>query len=91
MQKILFISLIALIALFQYWLWYGNDGYIMTSKLEADFESQVRLNKELQQRNNELSAQIHNIRGTRASLDAKSRYELNLIKPDETLVILPDK
>ena len=63
----------------------------MTSQLEANFESQVRLNKELQRRNNKLSVQIHNIRGTRASLNAKSCYELNLIKPDETLVILPDK
>ena len=89
MQKILFICFLALSGLFQYWLWYGSGGHIANDKLEAELKQQIKLTYNLQQRNNALIADIHNIRGSRLSLESKSRYELNLIKPGEMLIILP--
>ncbi len=89
MQKILFICFLALGGLFQYWLWYGTGGYVANDKLEQELAAQTKTTNALQQRNHELITQINSIRGSSASLEAKSRYELNLIKPDEMLVKLP--
>ena len=89
MRAILFVCFLMLGGLFQYWLWYGSGGYIDNDKLEHGLAIQMKLTNDLQKRNSELITKISIIRASNASLEAQSRYELNLIKPNEMLVILP--
>jgi cell division protein FtsB len=41
-------------------------------------------------RNQQMVSHIYNLKGSKESLETRIRYELNLIAPGETLVLLPD-
>lgn len=89
MQKILFICLIGIIILFQMQLRYGRGGYAADDKVKQQIAKARAANATLKDRNALLLLKISGLKGSDDSLEARSRHELNLIKPGETLVLLP--
>ncbi len=89
MQKILVLLLVAVIAFFQYELWYGHGGIYDQQRLQDKITKQAKLNQQLQERNDEVNAHIHELKGSPEFMEARARRELNLVRPNETLVILP--
>jgi cell division protein FtsB len=89
MQKIIFISLILLIALFVTDLKYGNGGQTEDKNTLTQISQQNLLNESLAVRNSMMDLKISGLKGSLDALEARARYELNLVKPGETLVILP--
>ena len=89
MQKILFLCLIALIALFQMQLLHGHGGYVDDNRVRAQIAKQKDLNAQLKERNSKMEMKIAGLKGSTDSLEARSRNELNLIKTGEILVLLP--
>ncbi|MBY0380140.1 MAG: septum formation initiator family protein [Burkholderiales bacterium] len=89
MQKILFLCLIGVIVIFLYQLKHGNGGYADDVKLVKKIGIQTQLNESLYNRNSMLKMKIEGLKGSIDSLEARARYELNLVKPRETLVVLP--
>jgi len=90
MQKILFLVLCAVIALFQYELWYGRGGVYDSKTLENSIMQQTRTNQNLQQRNDLIIDHLQELKGSADLMEARARKELNLIKPNELLVVLPE-
>lgn len=89
MQKLVFLALVAVIALFQYELWYGHGGIYDQDQLQGKIIKQSKANQQFQQRNNEVAAHLRELKGSPDFMEARARRELNLVKPDETLVIFP--
>lgn len=90
MQKILFLVLCAIIAIFQYELWYGRGGIYDSKTLENSISQQENTNQKLQDRNDLIVEHLQELKGSADLMEARARKELNLIKPNEMLVVLPD-
>ena len=90
MQKILFCVLLAVIALFQYELWYGHGGIYDSQHLNNIISLQLESNQSLQNRNDAVVVRLQELKGSPILLEARARRELNLIKPNETLLVIPE-
>lgn len=89
MQKILFLCLIALIFLFHHQLRYGKGGYVDDNKVRQEITNNALINQGLKSRNESMIMEIAGLKGSRDALEARSRMGLNLVKPGETLILLP--
>ncbi len=90
MHKLLFLALIALIYMFQIQLRYGHGGLEDNKRMELMIAQQEENNLNLYKRNEMLRLKIAALKGSSDSIEARARYELNMIKPGETLILLPD-
>lgn len=91
MQKLLFLALCAVVALFQYELWFGRGGIYDSNRLKNTITQQIKINQELQNRNDEVIDHLQELKGSPELMEARARRELNLVKPNETLVLLPNQ
>lgn len=89
MQKIILVCLILLIILFTSQLKYGSGGYIDDSSTVKQIGVQTLANESLANRNNMMEMNILGLKGSVDALEARARYELNLVKSGEILVVLP--
>ncbi len=78
--------LIALIALLQYPLWFGEGGWLRLWGLGDELARQQELNGKLRVRNETLSAEVRDLREARDALEEGARGELGMIRPDEVFV-----
>lgn len=89
MQKILFLCLILVLVAFNMQLHNGRGGYIDDAKVREKIAKQNQINKELENRNQMMIMKILMLKGSSDALEARSRNELNVVKPGEVLVRLP--
>lgn len=89
MQKILFLVLCCLLAFFQYELWYGKGSIYASYRLKGKIQQQVDANNLLIERNNKIVDHLEELKGSPVLMEARSRRELGLIKPNEILVNFP--
>lgn len=90
MQKFLLIFLCVTISWFHYQSKYGRGGDMDDLQIVGQVRKQIQINHDLSERNNRMIMQISGLKGSTDSIEQRSRSELNLIKPGETLVMLPD-
>jgi cell division protein FtsB len=81
--KVLIAILLILFVLLQYKLLLGEGGFTEVSRLEGRVEEKTTENQELQQRNNELQAEVEDLRERLGAVEERARNELGLIKQDE--------
>ena len=82
-MKILVIVLIALLCLLQYKLWVNHHGireYVALKKQVTQLKSK---NQVLKKRNDQLYAQVKDLKEGHQSIEAHAREELGMIKPGE--------
>ncbi len=89
MQKLLFLALCGVIALFQFELWMGHGGIYDSNKLSNTIKQKTAQNEDLQDRNDLVIDHLVELKGSPELMEARARRDMNLIKPDETLVMLP--
>jgi cell division protein FtsB len=89
MQKLLFLFLLVVIQTFQYQLWWGKGGIEDSNKLRQQIKQQYNNNINLRERNENIVYHLQELKGSAELMEARARMELNLIKANETLVILP--
>ncbi len=82
MRVLIAILLVALILL-QFKLWLGEGGFSELGRLEERVSAQMDENLDLQQRNNELHAEVEDLRERLGAVEERARNELGLIKEDE--------
>ncbi len=87
MQKFLLFFLIGLFLLFQYQIHFGHGGKFDNKKIKQQIYKQEQINNQLEKRNKEISLKVESLKGKPDDLEARARFELNLIKPNETLVV----
>jgi cell division protein FtsB len=88
MQKIIFICAILILFKINYDIYFVET--IRDSKLLELIKINQGTNQKLQDRNNILLEKISAMKGNNIALEARARYELNLVKRGETLLVLPD-
>ena len=80
------LALLALLVFVQAQLWLGNSGKPYTMKLQLELDKQTALNDQAQARNDQLVAEVRDLREGLEMIEERARWELGMVKPDEILV-----
>ena len=80
------LGLVALLALVQAELWFGKGGVTRMVELQRKLDAQKSTNEQARRRNEQLSAEVSDLKEGLEMVEEKARFELGMIKPDEILV-----
>ena len=83
-MKAIMILLTVLLILLQYRLWFSHDGLTSVLHLHRSVEVQRQNNEKLAERNQVLSAEVHDLKSGLDALEERARSELGMIKEGET-------
>jgi cell division protein FtsB len=87
-MRSLLLVLLILLALLQYKLWLGEGGFTDVKRLELKVEEQVQENALLQQRNEELEAEVADLREGIEAIEERARSELGMIQEEEEFYLV---
>jgi cell division protein FtsB len=80
------LALLALLLFVQAQLWLGSSGKAYTMKLQLELDKQQALNEQARLANDQLVAEVRDLREGLEMVEERARGELGMIKPDEILV-----
>lgn len=78
--------LLGLLGLVQAELWFGGGGVPRVMELQSRLKAQDAANELARQRNDQLLAEVRDLKEGLEMVEEKARYELGMVKPDEILV-----
>lgn len=78
------VVLVALLLLLQYQLWFGEGNVHDAGKLQQQVSVQQSENAALTHRNQELAAQVRDLKQGKAAVEEQARSDLGMIKKGET-------
>ena len=78
--------LIALLVLFHAQLWIGRGSIPSVQNLQQRLNEQVAKNARNQAENDQLSAEVHDLKEGLEMVEEKARSELGMVKPNEIFV-----
>ena len=78
--------LVVLLALVQAELWLGRGGVPRVLELQAKLDRQQAENSAAKARNQQLSAEVSDLKEGLEMVEEKARTELGMVKPDEILI-----
>ena len=82
------LGLAALLVLVQAELWFGKGGVPRMVELQRKLAAQQVANDNARRRNDQLSAEVSDLKEGLEMVEEKARVELGMIKPDEIFVQL---
>lgn len=74
-----------LILIVQYRIWVGEDSLADVWRLEQDVAAQRAENARLTERNEQLAAEVRDLKQGLAAVEARARQELGMVRKGETL------
>ncbi|CAK4070990.1 cell division protein FtsB [Vibrio variabilis] len=83
-MRIFALTLLIVLGWLQFELWFGKNGISDFQLVNADIEVQHQVNGNLQTRNNEMFAEIDDLRQGLDAIEERARHELGMIKEGET-------
>ncbi len=85
-MRLIIYSMLGLLIIIQYPLWFGQGGWLKAYELERQLDTQLEKNKALEMRNNKLAGDVKDLKeGTRA-IEERARSEHGMIKEGEYFV-----
>ncbi len=78
--------LIALLVLFQTQLWTGRGGLPAVRDMQKRLDEQLSSNIKAQQANDQLAAEVSDLKEGLEIVEEKARSELGMVKPNEIFV-----
>lgn len=84
MSKLIFLLFSLVTLLMQYRLWFGVNSLPEYWKLQVQVQHQRDQNTQLSIRNQALNLEIMDLKQGLEAVEERARYELGLIKPNET-------
>lgn len=90
-MRLVTLLLVALLALVHAELWFGKGGLPRTVMLASQVADQQQKNEAARQRNEQLTAEVADLREGLEMVEERARNELGMIKPDEILVQITPK
>ena len=87
-MRIFTFVLVALLALVQVELWFGKAGLARVHELHTRLSAQQEKNAAARMRNDQLVAEVRDLKEGEEMVEEKARYELGMIKKDEIYVQL---
>lgn len=79
-------ALLALIGLVHAELWFGKSGVPRVLDLRSQLDEQKAVNETALHRNEQLAAEVNDLKEGLEMVEEKARLELGMVKPDEILV-----
>jgi cell division protein FtsB len=83
-MKLLSLFLVLLLITLQLTLWFGDDSLAEVWQLRQQINAQKDENKQLQERNAALEAEVQDLKQGLAAIEERARNELGMVKKDET-------
>ena len=80
------LALLALIGLVHVELWFGKGGVPRVMELQSKLSEQKTANEAARLRNEQLDAEVRDLKEGLEMVEEKARSELGMVKPDEILV-----
>jgi cell division protein FtsB len=77
-------ALLTVVLLMQYRLWLSNDGVRELSRLSEAVDRQKAENTELEERNQQLVAEVADLKAGMTAIEERARSELGMIGRNET-------
>ncbi|HLD14445.1 MAG TPA: cell division protein FtsB [Burkholderiales bacterium] len=83
-QKLLIYTLIGLLVILQYPLWFGSGGVLTLWRLNREIAAQKADNAQLKERNAALEAEVSDLKQGYEAIEERARTELGMVKKGET-------
>jgi cell division protein FtsB len=92
-MKLFAAALVVVVAFLQYRLWFADGGMRSVISLRKAVAAQVSENQTLSRRNDQLAAEVKDLKEGTAALEERARNDLGMIGSNETFyqVVDPDK
>ena len=90
MKYLTFIFVILILAL-QYPLWLGKGGWLNVIALHKQIDQQLKVNEQIKSENDILLAVVQDLKNGTDVIEGKARFDLGLIKKNETFFLIIDK
>ncbi|MDQ6626949.1 MAG: cell division protein FtsB [Pseudomonadota bacterium] len=87
-MRLVTVALVALLLLVHAELWFGKGGAPRMAELRAKLAAQQAVNDMARRRNEQLAADVGDLKEGLEMVEEKARYQLGMIKPDEIFVQL---
>jgi cell division protein FtsB len=84
--RLVTLALLALLALVHVELWLGRGGVPRVIELSGKLQAQQERNEAARTRNEQLAAEVSDLKQGLEMVEEKARFELGMVKPDEILV-----
>ena len=85
------VGLLATICLLQYPLWLGKGGWLKVWEYDRQLQQQKEVTRKLEIRNAGLDAEVRDLKQGYDAIEERARFELGMVKQDETFVQIPEK
>ena len=85
-MRLVTLALVALLVLVHAELWFGKGGVPRMLELRSKLTAQQAVNDTARQRNQQLAAEVNDLKEGLEMVEEKARSELGMIKPDEIFV-----
>ena len=85
-MRLVTFALLALLALVHAELWLGRGGVPRVVELSGKLRDQQASNDAARRRNEQLVAEVSDLKNGLEMVEEKARFELGMVKPDEILV-----
>ncbi|MGF1742723.1 cell division protein FtsB [Vibrio profundum] len=89
-MRIFTLTLVLLLGWLQYTLWWGKNGISEYRLVSSEITAQQKVNLTLRTRNEEMFAEINDLRQGLDAIEERARHELGMIKEGETFYRLKD-
>lgn len=90
-MKFLTFIFISLILALQYPLWFGKGGWLNVISLQKQIDQQLKVNEAIKSENDILLAVVQDLKNGTDVIEGKARFDLGLIKKNETFFLIIDK
>ena len=87
--RVITVLLLALLGLVHAELWFGNSGTPRVRELSAQVADQQARNAAARVHNDQLQAELKDLKEGMEIIEESARFELGMVKPDEILVQYP--
>ena len=85
-MRLVTLALLALLALVHTELWLGKGGVPRVMDLQARLDAQKVENEAAHARNDQITAEVRDLKEGLEMVEEKARFELGMVKPDEIYV-----
>jgi len=85
-MRTLTLVLLGLLGLVHAELWFGKSGVPRVMELTARLQEQTASNDAARLRNEQIAAEVRDLKEGLEMVEEKARFELGMVKPDEILV-----
>ncbi|MGL5334815.1 MAG: cell division protein FtsB [Enterovibrio sp.] len=83
-MRLFSLVLLGLLAFLQYHLWWGKNGITDLMKIQQDTQTVKMSSEKSYQRNQEMYAEIRDLKAGLEAIEERARNELGMIKPKES-------